>query len=152
MARADIRSDGRPVTVQHHSARGEVKRNSGNFTRGSQLLSHEVLMWLSGAKMPVLMWLVIFALAPEERALTAVFSSGRKSRATINNRIQEGLAAEGTLKGEGLTLTVRERVNRASEELRYAKNYEKGQILDVTGKIPELGLHRGTFTVVEHHA
>ncbi|MGN8001394.1 type IV secretion system DNA-binding domain-containing protein [Sphingomonas sp. 22176] len=63
MARADIRSDGRPVTVQHHSARGEVKRNSGNFTRGSQLLSHEVLMWLSGAKMPVLMWLVIFALA-----------------------------------------------------------------------------------------
>ncbi len=63
MARADIRSDGRPVTVQHHSARGDVKRNSGNFTRGSQLLSHEVLMWLSGAKMPVLMWLVLFALA-----------------------------------------------------------------------------------------
>ncbi|WP_333574079.1 type IV secretion system DNA-binding domain-containing protein [Sphingomonas sp.] len=63
MARVDIRSDGRPVTVQHHSARGDVKRNSGNFTRGSQLLSHEVLMWLSGAKMPVIMWLVLFALA-----------------------------------------------------------------------------------------
>ncbi|MBB5713172.1 hypothetical protein FHT02_004442, partial [Sphingomonas xinjiangensis] len=63
MARADIRNDGRPITVQHHSARGDVKRNSGNFTRGSQLLSHEVLMWLSGAKMPFLMWLGVVLLA-----------------------------------------------------------------------------------------
>lgn len=63
MPRADIRNDGRPVTVQHHSARGEVKRNSGNFTRGSQLLSHEVLMWFSGAKIPFLIWLGVFLLA-----------------------------------------------------------------------------------------
>lgn len=63
MPRADIRSDGRPVQVRHHSARGEVPRNSGNFTRGSQLLNTQVLMWLQGAKMPAIMWLAIFAMA-----------------------------------------------------------------------------------------
>lgn len=45
MARNDIRTDGRPIPLTHHSARGKVQRNSGNFTRGSQLLTHELLMW-----------------------------------------------------------------------------------------------------------
>lgn len=38
--RNDIRSDGRPLTVKHRSGRGKPPRNSGNFTRGSQLFSH----------------------------------------------------------------------------------------------------------------
>jgi len=63
MARADIRSDGRPIPLKHHSARGEVPRNSGNFTRGSQLLNTQVLMWLQGAKLPFFMWLGLFAVA-----------------------------------------------------------------------------------------
>ena len=45
MARKDIRSNGQAVPLTHHSARGKVQRNSGNFTRGSQLLTHEMLMW-----------------------------------------------------------------------------------------------------------
>lgn len=61
--RDDIRSDGRALTLQHHSARGKVQRNSGNFTRGSQLFSHEMLMWLSGVKVPVFLWLGLFLLA-----------------------------------------------------------------------------------------
>ena len=60
MARKDIRSNGQNIPLSHHSARGEVQRNSGNFTRGSQLLSHELMMWLSGAKMPVIFWLFVF--------------------------------------------------------------------------------------------
>ncbi|TVV76420.1 type IV secretion system DNA-binding domain-containing protein [Sphingomonas solaris] len=63
MARADIRSDGRPIPLKHHSARGELPRNSGNFTRGSQLLNTQVLMWLQGAKLPFFMWLGLFAIA-----------------------------------------------------------------------------------------
>lgn len=63
MARADIRNDGRPIPLTHHSARGDVPRNSGNFTRGSQLLNTQVLMWLQGAKLPVFMWLIFFAIA-----------------------------------------------------------------------------------------
>ncbi len=119
--------------------------NVGKASAALKVLGDKVTTHENPALHAAERWL---GLSPEERASTAVFSSGRESRATINNRIQEGLAAEGTLKGEGLTLTVRERVNLASEELRYAKNYEKGQILDVTGKIPELGLQRGTFTVM----
>ena len=63
MARADIRSDGRPIPLTHHSARGDVPRNSGNFTRGSQLLNTQVLMWLQGAKLPLFMWAGFFFLA-----------------------------------------------------------------------------------------
>ena len=61
--RRDIRNDGRPIPQEHHSSRGELPRNSGNFTRGSQLLNTQVLMWLQGAKLPILMWLGVFALA-----------------------------------------------------------------------------------------
>jgi hypothetical protein len=61
--RTDIRSDGRPIPQTHHSARGDAPRNSGNFTRGSQLLNTQVLMWLQGIKMPVYMWLGVFAIA-----------------------------------------------------------------------------------------
>ena len=63
MARSDIRSDGRAVPLTHHSARGKVQRNSGNFTRGSQLLTHELLMWFAGAKLPFILWFVAFCLA-----------------------------------------------------------------------------------------
>ncbi len=44
--RHDIRNDGRPIPQEHHSSRGELPRNSGNFTCGSQLLNTQVLMWL----------------------------------------------------------------------------------------------------------
>jgi type IV conjugative transfer system coupling protein TraD len=63
MARRDIRSDGRAVHLEHHSARGRVQRNSGNFTRGSQLLTHEVLMWFAGARMPFVVGFFVFLLA-----------------------------------------------------------------------------------------
>ena len=44
----------RPGKLQHHSARGKLPRNAGNFTRGSQLMTHEFLMWFSSVKLPVL--------------------------------------------------------------------------------------------------
>lgn len=37
--RRDIRNDGRAIPQEHHSARGELPRNLGNFTRGLQLLN-----------------------------------------------------------------------------------------------------------------
>jgi type IV conjugative transfer system coupling protein TraD len=63
MAREDIRSNGKNIPLTHHSARGRVQRNSGNFTRGSQLLTHEMLMWFSGAKIPLLAWFFAFLIA-----------------------------------------------------------------------------------------
>jgi len=42
MARPDAWSDqARPGKLLHHSSRGTTPRNSGNFTRGSQLITHE---------------------------------------------------------------------------------------------------------------
>jgi type IV conjugative transfer system coupling protein TraD len=59
----DIRDDGRPIPLKHHSARGDVPRNTGNYVRGSQLLQTQVKMWFESSKMPALMWLALFALA-----------------------------------------------------------------------------------------
>jgi len=63
MAREDIRSDGRAIPLNHHSARGRVQRNAGNFTRGSQLITHEMLMWFSGARLPFILWFFAFLAA-----------------------------------------------------------------------------------------
>jgi type IV conjugative transfer system coupling protein TraD len=59
----DIRTDGRAIPLTHHSARGIVQRNAGNFTRGSQLITHEMLMWFSGAKLPFILWFFAFVAA-----------------------------------------------------------------------------------------
>ncbi len=61
MRNPDTYSDGRrPGKLTHHSARGAMPRNAGNFTRGSQLITHEFLMWFSSAKLPVLVWFFLF--------------------------------------------------------------------------------------------
>lgn len=64
MRRPDTWSDqARPGQLKHHSARGNMPRNAGNFTRGSQLITHEFLMWFSSAKMPLLVWFFTFLIA-----------------------------------------------------------------------------------------
>ena len=55
--REDIRFSKQAATLTHDSARGKVKRNAGNFTRGSQLFHHEVLMTWAGVKLPLYTWL-----------------------------------------------------------------------------------------------
>ncbi|MGF7151942.1 conjugative relaxase-like TrwC/TraI family protein [Sphingomonas zeicaulis] len=92
------------------------------------------------------------ALPPEDRATTAVITSGRAMRSEINQRIQDGLAAEGTLKGGSIMLTVHDRVNTTSEELRYASTYRPGMTLEVSrGGVRTLGLDRGRYSVVKLH-
>jgi len=91
------------------------------------------------------MWI---GLPAADREATAVFASGRASRAVINQRIQDGLAAEGTVKGEGIHLIVYERVNMTREELRYASSYRPGQTLDVgRGGARDIGLQQGRYDV-----
>jgi len=85
------------------------------------------------------------SLPKDERDATALFASGRASRAELNERVQAGLKADGTLAGEGRTFSVIERVNTTREELRYAKTYAAGQTLEVARAVSELGLRRGTY-------
>ena len=61
MAGPDTWSDrARPGKLQHHSARGTMPRNAGDFTRGSQLITHEFLMWFASARLPFLVWFFTF--------------------------------------------------------------------------------------------
>lgn len=91
------------------------------------------------------MWL---ALGADDRTATQLFASGRESRAVINQRIQDGLAAEGTVRGEGIHLIVYDRVNLTREELRYAASYRPGLTLDVgRGGAQDVGLAQGRYDV-----
>ncbi|VWX51091.1 type IV secretion system DNA-binding domain-containing protein [Novosphingobium sp. 9U] len=75
----DIRFNGQSATIKHHSERGKVVRNSGSFTRGSQLVTHEVLMTWQGVKLPLqvvaICWITLFSgiayfwLLPQELSL-----------------------------------------------------------------------------------
>ena len=56
---SDVRRSGK---LTHHSGRGTMPRNAGNFTRGSQLITHEFMMWFSSAKLPVMVWAILFAI------------------------------------------------------------------------------------------
>ncbi len=90
------------------------------------------------------LWL---ALPAEERAITAIFASGKEARETINKAVQERLLKEGTLKGDGLFVTVHKPLGLTNEELRYAQFYKPGQTLHVTGSVRELNLRHGAAEV-----
>ena len=87
-------------------------------------------------------------LSAEDRANTALYASGRETRAFLNDFVQAGLKTDGTLRGEGLELSRIESVNVTREELRYARTYRPGQLLDVTGNARPGGLQRGHYQVV----
>jgi len=53
----DIRFSKKAATLTHDSARGKIVRNADNFTRGSQLFHHQVLMTWAGIRLPLLLWL-----------------------------------------------------------------------------------------------
>jgi type IV conjugative transfer system coupling protein TraD len=56
------RERARPVSAPAWSSHGEAKRNSGHFTRGSQLRGHQLSMWRRGAQVPFLFWTAVFLL------------------------------------------------------------------------------------------
>jgi conjugative relaxase-like TrwC/TraI family protein len=87
------------------------------------------------------------ALAPEDRARTAIYSSGRDARSALNRMVQAGLKAEGVLKGAGLQLSTLLPAHATREELRYASIYSKGQVLEVMRSNAPGGLARGRYEV-----
>jgi hypothetical protein len=87
-------------------------------------------------------------LSAEDRERTAIYASGRDSRSFLNLLIQDGLRAEGTLKGDGLEIHRLDSMNHTREELRYAQNYHHGQVLEVTNNSRPDGLARGTYEVM----
>ncbi|GLK45524.1 MULTISPECIES: MobF family relaxase [Novosphingobium] len=118
--------------------------NNGRAGAALKVLGENVTEHSEPASQAAETWL---ALPAEDRATTAVFASGRETRAEINSAIQEGLLREGTLKGDGLYVTVHDRISKEREQLRYAHHYTVGQTLTVTGQVREVGLGRGQYQV-----
>ena len=155
MARMDqnvrIGKPGQPLTPQEEKLLVVAKLASrGESSKAMEVLGDKVVESEAPAKEAADRWL---GLSPEERAVTAVFASGREARALINERIQAGLASEGTLKGEAIRLLVYERVNMTREEVRYSANYRRGQTLEVgRGDARDVGLEAGRYQVAKVHA
>jgi conjugative relaxase-like TrwC/TraI family protein len=124
--------------------------NIGKAGAALKVLGDRVVEAADPAAAAADMWL---GLDPSEREATAVFASGRDARALINQRIQDGLIAEGSVKGEAIHLTVYERVNTTREELRYASTYRQGQTLEVgRGGAQDVGIKAGRYDVLKVHA
>ena len=87
-------------------------------------------------------------LSAEDRETTALYASGRETRSVLNVLVQEGLKAEGTLRGEGISLTRLESVHLTREELRYAHNYQPRQVLEVVARDKPAGLEHGSYQVL----
>jgi len=119
--------------------------NVGRASAAMKVLGDDVVENSNPAVAAADMWL---ALSPAERDVTAIFASGRESREAINQRIQDGLKTEGSIKSEGIALTVYERVNTTREELRYASTYSVGQTLEVgQGGAQDVGIAGGRYDV-----
>jgi ATP-dependent exoDNAse (exonuclease V) alpha subunit len=141
MARMDENIRQRTDTLRTVAALANV----GKAGEAMKVLGDNVHESASAPDTAAEMWL---ALSAEDREATAMFASGRASRAIINQRIQDGLAAEGTVRGEGVHLTVFERVNLTREELRYPSSYRQGMTLDVgRGGAQDVGLGQGRYDV-----
>ena len=64
MSKPNNYDDGdRKGKLVHHSGRGKMPRNAGNFTRGSQLITHEYMMWFGSVKIPLIVWALLFILS-----------------------------------------------------------------------------------------
>ena len=89
------------------------------------------------------------SLSPAEREITAIYASGRNLRGEVNDAVQTGLKANSELGPGSLGLTVLSRVNLTREEMRYARNYVAGMVLEVDRRQRGQGLQKGRYEVVE---
>ncbi|AMK26131.1 MobF family relaxase [Sphingobium sp. TKS] len=123
--------------------------NDGHARTAMKVLGERIIEHAQPAAAAADLWM---ALPASDRDVTAVFASGREARAIINAAIQDGLVAEGSVKGAAIQLTVTERVNMTREELRFASTYRPGQTLEVArGGARDIGIGEGRYNVLKVH-
>lgn len=88
-------------------------------------------------------------LAPDERERTAIYASGRALRSAVNEAVQTGLKANCELGDSTLALETLSRVNLTREELRHARTYAPGLIVEVARRNRGQRLSAGHYRVVE---
>jgi len=93
-----------------------------------------------GAAVAAERWL---ALPAAERARTMLLASGRQVRADINSAVQAGLLQQDVLQGQGIALTVLDKMTTTREEERYLQTYGIGQRVDFQRGLPSQGIAPG---------
>ena len=88
------------------------------------------------------------ALSPSERDTTSIYASGRVLRGEVNDAVQIGLKANGELGVKSLRVETLARVSATREELRYARSYAPGMIVEVDRRQRGQGLVPGHYSVV----
>jgi len=85
---------------------------------------------------------------PAERERTGIYVSGRQLRDKVNAAVQTGLAANGEIGPDKMTLTVLSRVNATREELRQVRTYAPGMVLEVATRQSRQNLAKGRYDVL----
>ena len=143
MARMDVSLRQRTEHMKAVAALSRVGQFSGAFrVLGERVVSAGLDYREAAARK----WLELSA---EDRGRTALYASGRETRAILNEMVQDGLKSEGVLRGEGQALSRIETVHVTREELRYARTYRPGQLVDVIGGSRPAGLEHGHYRVVD---
>ena len=89
------------------------------------------------------------SLPPAERERTGIYVSGRQLRDEVNAAVQTGLAANGEIGPDKMTLPVLSRVNATREELRQVRTYAPGMVLEVTARQSRQNLAKGKYDVLK---
>ncbi|WP_333605300.1 MobF family relaxase [Novosphingobium sp.] len=89
------------------------------------------------------------SLSPAERETTSIYASGRALRGEVNEAVQTGLKANGELGPGSMRLGTLSRINVTREELRYARSYAAGTVVEVDRRQRAQGLRPGRYRVVE---
>jgi len=142
-ARMDTNLRARSDTLRRAQAAAQQGRTGEAF---EHLRDHIVETRENGAVLAAEHWL---SLPPAERERTAIYVSGRQLRSEVNTAVQTGLAANGEIGPEATTLTVLSRVNATREELRHAKTYEPGMVLELSSRQARQQLSKGRYDIVK---
>src|SRR3546814_11057683 len=86
---------GAPITMRTVAALANI----GKAGEAMKVLGDNVVESMNPADAAAEMWL---GLSSDDREDTAVFASGRASRAIINTRLQDSLATDGPVHGAGI--------------------------------------------------
>jgi conjugative relaxase-like TrwC/TraI family protein len=135
----NIRARDKTLRAAQHAAQGGQIAEALN-----RLKPHIVEVKEDAALAAASAWL---SLSPAERERTSIYASGRSLRSAVNEAVQTGLKANGELGKGALSVETLARVNLTREELRYAKSYAPGMLVEVARRQRSQGLHEGRYTV-----
>ena len=135
----NIRARDKTLRAAQYAAQG------GNIAEAlNRLKPHIVEVKEDAALAAASAWL---SLSPAERERMSIYASGRNLRSAVNEAVQTGLKANGELGKISLSVETLVRVNVTREELRYAKSYAPGMLVEVARRQRTQGLHQGSYKV-----